>query len=199
MMISIPILQCVAEELQPAMFSSKNNKVNFKTLVESMFNPDDVVDFGNKTEFRKGIMQTPFKASASVKVNASSFSVIKAERWKTVMQGIVDSEVRVEQFEYTASQQKDLTSRFGQTLSLEPGTSKNKALRYDVKLRSKMIMPAFGVPMWVELFSTTVRDYFEIGEEVVHVLGTRAIVQENVKTFAEMKAARKEVEKANVV
>lgn len=192
-MISIPCLQWVAEEFQVPEFSSKHNNVNFKDLLEGEFDPLDRVEFDPKsTEFRKAIFQTPFWASKSVN-NLARFSVIRADPWKKFIQRIVDSGVYIKTFDYTSCHRKELTVRVGQTLSIEQGVSEYKAFkRFKVNSRKKVSMPAFGVPMWDELFSPTFKEYFELGEKVVHVMGTQARVQgQGVKTFEEVKKVKR--------
>lgn len=207
-MISIPFLQWVVEYLL-----SKDNKVgievDIKELLEEQFESDDLVevDFTSTTQFRNAVFQTPFRVASRLdaikrankwvskpeekalkaEINASMFSVVNAESWKGFIKGIVDSG-SVGEFELTGTEKAEVSSRFGQTLALEPGRSEYKAFWYEVNQKAKARMPAFGVPMWQEAFSTSIKEYFGI-VEAVHVIGSQAQVPwKVVRTFADTKA-----------
>lgn len=190
--VCIPFLRWVADEVPIEMYSSKNMEVHVKARLEEYFQRKDVVDvdFGSG-DFREAIFQTPFMASGRGEKNAKMFSVFKAEAWKAFVEGVCQSSHGVGKFDLTIDQKKEVTMLFGQTLSLEPGQTKYNAFRFNVKHKLKKHMPAFGVPMWKELFSPAIREYFCLASnEQVHVDGTQARIQGNVLTFAETKDSR---------
>ena len=184
--ICVPFLRWVADEMPVEMYSSKHKKVDIKARLEEKFQNDDIVDVDFKSiEFRKAMFQTPFMVSSRKDENASMFSVIKAAPWRSYVQSIVQSDVGIGRFDLTAQQKKEVTMLFGQAMSLKPGQTEYTAFRYNLRQRNKKNMPAFGVPMWKELFSPAIREYFGMASnEEVHVDGTQARIQGNVLTFA---------------
>lgn len=105
--ICIPCLRWVADEVPVEMYSSKHTKVDIKSRLEERFLKDEIVDVDYKSpKFRKAMLQTPFKVSKRKKINASMFSVIKAAPWRSYIQSIVQSDVGVGKFDLTVGQKK---------------------------------------------------------------------------------------------
>lgn len=180
--VSIPFLRWVVEKYPPPMHSSSGQRVNMKQLLMTQFS-NETVDFDiHDRQFQNAILRTPFKPSN----DPEDFLVVKANAWKQFLTVVVASNSTANAFKCTRFQQKELEIAAGKTLSVLPGNGKVFCWNKRVPEERKSSMPAFGFSWWRELFSSSVRKFFELGERPKHVVGVGAKVDSGVLNFVKV-------------
>ena len=169
--VCIPMLQWIVENVPMGMYSCMKNEMNIRKMLELQFERHGgVVDVDkSKNDFRDIILQTPFRAKGG------EFFVATAATWKRFIAAVSMKEGCQERFKCNVGQEISLR-RFGEVYSVKKGKTKLGWFNgYTVNEKKKSTIPAWGVPMWEELFTSPIKEYFEM-DKVEHVRGSQARV-----------------------
>lgn len=179
--VCIPILKWIVENVPIGLYSCKNDNVDIRKMLEAQFKPyGGVVNVDKRgTQFCDMILQTPFR------VKDAEFFVVTSDSWKRFIAISVDGGCQ-EMFECNGGQETSLR-RYGEVYSVQKGKSKLGCFKgYTVNAGKKKTIPAWGVPMWEELFTTPIKEYFGMVGEVGHVRGNQVrVCDKRVLKFSE--------------
>lgn len=190
--VSIPFLRWVIEHYSPLMHSSSGQDVDVRELLMTQFQGEtEKVDVDVKSrKFQNAILRTPFKPSKF----DGDFFVVKADAWKMFLTEIIASGCAANKFECSQFQLMSIERIAGSNISFMPGKSNISCWNKKITEKQKKYIPGFRFPWWNELFTASVRKFFDIRGEAKHVVrfepkGGKACVdvQQKVLTFVEAK------------